>query len=88
MKKKKTCVEKDKILHFMVSMAIAILVVLLCLPLGTIAAVGITVCVCSIAGIGKEIYDCKKDNPTGFDWKDLLADLIGMIVGITLIFIL
>lgn len=31
--------------------------------------------------IGKEIYDkYKKDNPSGFDLKDILADLIGLLL--------
>ncbi len=43
-----------------------------------------------IIGIGKEIYDMHKPNPTGFDKKDLLFDGIGCILGylIALIIIL
>ena len=36
-------------------------------------------------GLLKELYDCHKPNPTGWDWHDLLADTIGIIVGMILI---
>ena len=73
---------KDKIQHFCVSMAIAIEVIWLCLPLGK----GVALCCCvlavALAGIGKECYDCIKKDSTGFDLKDLFADLLGMIAGV------
>lgn len=31
--------------------------------------------------IGKELYDCVKSNPTGFNLSDLRYDFIGGIVG-------
>lgn len=38
-------------------------------------------CFVTIAiGLLKELYDCHKPNPTGWDWHDLLADLLGMMV--------
>ena len=33
-------------------------------------------------GLGKELYDCVKPNPSGWDWFDLIADTIGIVVGI------
>ncbi len=35
-----------------------------------------------VISVGKEIYDKYKPNPTGFGLGDLLADFIGMVVGI------
>ena len=37
--------------------------------------------------IGKEIYDCYKTNPTGFSLGDLMADLLGVIVGMVVVII-
>ena len=32
----------------------------------------------TIVFVNKEIYDCYKPQPTGFDWWDILADYIGL----------
>lgn len=40
--------------------------------------------VASAVFIGKEVYDKYKDNPTGFDWLDLIADYLGLIAGLIL----
>lgn len=31
-----------------------------------------------VVGVGKEVYDIKR---TGFDWKDLIADGVGILIG-------
>ena len=76
---------KDKILHFALSMAITMAVIWLCAPLGTLFAVLTAIGVCALLSVIKEIYDCNKENPTGFDWYDLLADALGMIVGVSIL---
>ncbi len=38
-----------------------------------------------LAGLGKEYYDCKKENPTNWSWHDILADSFGIISSIGLI---
>ena len=37
--------------------------------------------VSSVVFVGKEVWDIYKKNPTGFDWWDLAADLLGWVVG-------
>lgn len=37
--------------------------------------------------IGKEIYDTHKPKPTGFSLGDLMADLLGVIVGMVVVII-
>ena len=66
----------DKVLHFLCSLAITIVIGLFLNPL-------LTTFVAFCVGIGKELYDCIKPNPSGWDWNDLLADTIGVIVGVT-----
>ena len=72
---------KDKVLHFVVSMAIAMGVMSLCMTFGLLIAMSVATIVCVSASLAKEIYDCHKKNPTGFDWYDLLADFLGMSFG-------
>ena len=67
-------VRADLILHFTVSFIICS--ILMILFSGSLVAPGITL----ILGIGKEIYDNYKSQPTGFDGKDLFADLLGISV--------
>lgn len=64
----------DKLKHIVVS---AIIAVTLNLFLPWLVAALITLSI----GIGKEIYDkiSKKGHP---EWKDLLDDLIGILIGI------
>ena len=38
----------------------------------------------TIVFVNKEIYDCYKPQPTGFDWWDILADYIGFAVGLSI----
>lgn len=64
----------DKLKHIVVS---AILMVALNLILPTWVAALITLCI----GIGKEIYD-KVSGKGCAEWLDLLADIIGIIIGV------
>ncbi len=65
-------VRPDLCLHFIVSFMISFILFLLIK--NPILPIGITL----LIGIGKEIYDVYKTNPTGFDLKDLLADSLGI----------
>lgn len=68
----------DKVLHFLCS---AIIMVLCSTFFNPILSCFITLAI----GLLKELYDCHKPNPTGWDWKDLLADLLG--IAFVLIFV-
>ena len=75
-------IRTDLIMHFIVSFMICC-----CLSLIFMASLwGIILTM--IIGIGKEIYDVFKVNPTGFDLLDLLADLLGAGVGYLLILLI
>lgn len=65
---------EDKLKHIVVS---AIIAVALNLFLPWWVAGLLTLCV----GIGKEVYDkvTGKGNP---EWKDLVADLVGILIGV------
>jgi uncharacterized protein YfiM (DUF2279 family) len=39
---------------------------------------------CFAIFVAKEVYDCHKPIPTGWSWGDLIADVIGMVVGFAL----
>ena len=69
-------IQQDKILHFLVSFS---LVIFLNLLLGLIPSIIISF----IIGLLKEIYD--KYFGSGFCWKDLLADFIGILIAMGLI---
>lgn len=62
----------DKVLHFLCS---AIIMAVCSMFLNPTLSCFITIAI----GLLKELYDCHKPNPTGWDWKDLLADLLGMV---------
>ena len=68
----------DKVLHFLCSATI----------MGVCSVLFNPMLSCFIAlaiGLLKELYDCHKPNTTGWDWHDLLADTIGIMVGMILI---
>lgn len=66
-------IPSDKLLHFTCS-AIITFICLLFTPKLIAGSIALGV------GIGKEIYNCYKKNPTGWSWGDLLADGLGIIV--------
>lgn len=68
----------DKVLHLLCSAMIMLLLQLfLAPPLAACLTLGI--------GVLKELYDCIKPNPTGWDWGDIVADVVG--IAIVLIFV-
>ena len=77
-----TClhVPSDKLSQFLCAMALMIATSLLTNPC---IGYGVTMAAC----IGKEIYDTHKPNPTGFSLGDLMADLLGVIVGMVIVII-
>ena len=70
----KTIIDNGWHKHFMVGLLLG-----LCLPF--IFEHWLSFGISSFVFVGKEIYDCYKVNPTGFDWRDLLVDIIGYFVG-------
>lgn len=75
-----TCLHlpSDKVLHFICSAIIMWICSVLFNPMLS--------CFITLAiGLLKELYDCRKPDPTGWDWHDLLADTIGIMVGMILI---
>jgi len=64
----------DKYKHIVVS---AVIAVVLNLFLPWWAAAGITFAI----GVGKEVYD-KVSGKGHSEWKDLLADVVGILIGI------
>lgn len=65
----------DKILHFVV---MAVISAILFLAINSWVAFAISF----IISVGKEIYDCFKKHPTGFDLYDLVADMLGIFIGL------
>ena len=53
---------------------------------GAGASVATGAAVCAVASVGKELWDCVKKKPTGFDWRDLVADAVGMCAGLIVFF--
>lgn len=74
-----TCLHlpSDKVLHFICAFVMAItfsLIMNKCLAMF----------LCFAIFVAKEVYDCHKPIPTGWSWGDLIADVIGMVVGFAL----
>lgn len=69
-----TClhVPSDKLLHFLCSAMIMLLLQFFIAP-------PLAACVTLCIGIAKEVYDCYKPNPSGWSWGDLLADVLGLL---------
>ena len=65
-------VPSDKVLHFVCS---ALIMAMCSIFLNPMLSSFITIAV----GLFKELYDCHKPNPSGWEWHDLLADLLGMV---------
>nr|DAX08760.1 MAG TPA: putative periplasmic lipoprotein [Bacteriophage sp.] len=67
----------DKLKHVIINFAIVLIVGVFNLKVGVALAI--------VASISKELYDKFRSNGTGWDWKDIIADLIGIILGILII---
>lgn len=70
--------QKDKMYHFAVNFIIVLFLGVLFSP-----AIGLATAI--VASLGKEVYDEYRPNGSGWDWGDLTADLIGMILGLFII---
>lgn len=68
----------DKLLHLLVNLFIILL-------FGGLFGIVIGLSLSILASLGKESYDALRPNGTGWDWKDLLADLVGIIIGILIL---
>lgn len=69
-----TMIGEDKLKHIVVSAIIAV-VLNLFLPWWVAALITLAI------GIGKEVYD-KVTGKGHSEWKDLLADLVGILIGV------
>lgn len=67
----------DKVKHVLVNFAIVLIVGLFNIKVGVALAI--------VASISKELYDKFRPNGTGWDWKDIVADLIGIVIGILIL---
>lgn len=74
----KILVSNDKLLHFLINLFSTIL-------FGLIFGIMYGISISLLISIGKELYDKFRPNGTGWDWKDIIADLIGIILGILII---
>lgn len=74
-------VKTDKALHFLCS---AIIMAVCSSVMNPTLSCFITIAF----GLLKELYDCHKPNPTGWDWHDLLADLFGMVAALAVVLLL
>lgn len=68
----------DKKAHFCATWAIVMSVFGLCACKHWSVALGFIVAV--LIGVAKELYD-KRKSETGFDWVDLVADILGAFLG-------
>jgi uncharacterized protein YfiM (DUF2279 family) len=71
----------DKLYHFTLSLLVYLISTSLSnLPIGIAFTLA--------GGIGKEAYDMLAKNGTGWSWLDLLADVLGIVAGATLMYYL
>lgn len=72
----------DKILHVFVSMVVMLFVTaLLSLVLGFWLSSALGAIITISVGLGKEVYDEAHPEEHNAEWKDILADFIGVILG-------
>ena len=72
--------ERDKIKHTAINYIIVVALSLLWCTIGAILTA-------VVVSVGKEIYDKYKTNATGFDLRDLIADGVGIVLGVLTILI-
>ena len=73
-------IQIDKIKHFAVGAVLGLLT--LWFPIIWVLIIA------TIVFVNKEIYDCYKPQPTGFDCMDILADYIGLATTIIIILLI
>lgn len=71
----KKFLKSDKVLHMICCFAI---VVIFGLILNVVSGIALAL----IASFGKEVYDEVRPNGSGWSWDDILADLLGIVLGI------
>lgn len=74
----KKFLKNDKILHMICCFAI---VVIFGLILNIVSGIALAL----IASFGKEAYDEVRPNGYGWSWDDILADLLGIVLGILIL---
>ena len=70
--------KSDKVLHMICCFAI---VVIFGLILNVVSGIALAL----IASFGKEAYDEVRPNGSGWSWDDILADLLGIVLGILIL---
>lgn len=73
--------QTDKRRHLAVNLVIVMF-------LGGLVNPVIGVAIAVLLSVGKEVYDEYRPNGTGWSWNDLVADLIGILLGLFAIFVL
>lgn len=81
-------ISKDKIYHFIVCFLIVIICGRITVFLEHPIDYGIGFLSGICAGFLKELYDEFKKDSTGFDWNNILADFLGSLLGLLILFIL
>jgi uncharacterized protein YfiM (DUF2279 family) len=71
----------DKLYHFTLSL-------LVCLISTSFSNIPIGIAFTLAGGVGKEVYDMLAKNGTGWSWTDLLADVLGIAAGASLMYYL
>ena len=67
----------DKFAHFICNFLIAVILGIIFNPvIGLAGAI--------IASLCKETYDEFTEDGSGWDWKDIIADLLGIVIGLAL----
>lgn len=53
--------------------------------LGPLGAMGATLMLANMVFVGKELYDMRKPNATGFSWSDIVAGNVGLMPAVGLV---
>lgn len=70
--------QKDKVYHIAINFIIVLFLSVLFNP-----SIGLGIAI--IVSLGKETYEEYRSEGSGWDWEDLFADIIGMILGLFVI---
>lgn len=70
--------QKDKLYHLIINFLVVLFLGVLFSPtIGLAAAI--------VLSLGKEVYDEYRPNGAGWNWDDLTADLVGILLGLFVI---
>lgn len=81
----------DKWQHMLIGFVMSFIIFLACffgVCESKIIAAIVSLVLCLMVNIGKEIYDCYKKNPTGFSYKDALWAVTGNVIAVLLLVII